>query len=82
MTVSPDLDARFRTAAAAEGLLDAGYDVIDSPVGPLLVAASPRGLCRISFGPDPEGTIDILARHSEDGIVLVGLPDELEKDLR
>jgi methylated-DNA-[protein]-cysteine S-methyltransferase len=62
-TITPELDARFRAAAAAEGLLDVGYDVIDSPVGPLLVAASRRGLCRISFSPDPEGTLDVLARH-------------------
>ena len=40
MTVSPDLDRRFREAAAAEHLLDVGFDVIDSPIGPLLVAAT------------------------------------------
>src|SRR5213076_1494825 len=43
--ISPDLDRRFRNAAADEGLLDAAYDFVDSPVGPLLVAASKRGLC-------------------------------------
>ena len=42
MTVSPDLDRRFRTAAAAVGLLDVGFDVVDSPIGPLLVAATGR----------------------------------------
>src|SRR5207249_2618855 len=47
--VSPDLDRRFRNAAADEGLLDAAYDFVDSPVGPLLVAASKRGVCRISY---------------------------------
>ena len=47
MTVSPDLDRRFRDAAAAEGLLDVGFDVVESPIGPLLVAATPRGLARI-----------------------------------
>ena len=37
-TVSTLLDERFRTAAAAEGLLDVAYDVLtDTPVGPLLV---------------------------------------------
>jgi methylated-DNA-[protein]-cysteine S-methyltransferase len=62
MTVSPDLDRRFREAAAESGLLDAVYDVIDSPLGPLLVAATPRGLCRISFDPNPEDELERLTR--------------------
>jgi methylated-DNA-[protein]-cysteine S-methyltransferase len=61
-TVSPDIDARFRAAAAASGLLDVAYDVVDSPIGPLLVAASERGLCRISFDPEPEAEAERLAR--------------------
>jgi methylated-DNA-[protein]-cysteine S-methyltransferase len=47
--VPAELDRRFRETAAAEGLLDVAYDVVDSPVGPLLVAASGAGICRISF---------------------------------
>ena len=62
MTVSPELDTRFRAAAAAEGLLDVAYDLADSPVGRLLVAASPRGLCRISYDPEPERELESLAR--------------------
>ena len=62
MTVTPDLDRRFRDAAATEGLLDVGFDVVESPVGPLLVAASERGLCRIWFRPDPEEQLERLAR--------------------
>jgi hypothetical protein len=62
MTVSPALDRRFRDAAAAAGLLDAGYDLVDSPVGPLFVAATGRGLVRISYHPDPEEQLDRLAR--------------------
>jgi methylated-DNA-[protein]-cysteine S-methyltransferase len=61
-TVSPDLDTRFRAAAAAAGLLDVAYDVVESPIGPLLVAASERGLCRISFDPEPEAEAERLAR--------------------
>ena len=61
-TVSPELDARFRTAAAGSGLLDVAYDLVDSPVGRLLVAASDRGLCRISFDPEPEAEAERLAR--------------------
>lgn len=62
MTVSPDLDERFRAAAAAEGLLDVGFDVVDSPIGPLLVAVTDRGLARIFFDPDPEQHLERLAR--------------------
>jgi len=61
MTVSTELDRRFRAAAAAAGLLDVAYDVVDSPLGPLLVAATPRGLCRISFDPEPEEEAESLA---------------------
>jgi methylated-DNA-[protein]-cysteine S-methyltransferase len=60
VNVTPDLDARFRAAALGEGLVDVRYDVVDSPVGELRVAATDRGLCRISyFGEDFE---DQLAR--------------------
>lgn len=63
MNAVPDiLDRRFRAAAAAEGLLDVGYDVLDSPVGPLLVAATPRGVCRISYDADPEAHAEQFAR--------------------
>ena len=62
MTVSPELDARFRDAAAAEGLLDVAYDLVDTPVGPLLVAVTDRGLCEISFDPEPDREAEALAR--------------------
>jgi methylated-DNA-[protein]-cysteine S-methyltransferase len=52
MTVTPDLDHRFRDAAAAAGLLDVAYDYTDSPIGQLLVASTERGVCKISFSPD------------------------------
>lgn len=62
MTVPDALDRRFRAAAAAEGLLDVAYDLVDTPVGTLLVAASTEGLCRISFDPEPERELEGLAR--------------------
>lgn len=49
MNVSPELDARFRAAALAEGLAEVRYDLVDSPVGELFVAATDRGLCRVSY---------------------------------
>ncbi len=62
MTVTPDLDRRFREAASAEGLLDVGYDVVESPIGPLLVAATHRGLARIFFDAEPELHLERLAK--------------------
>ena len=35
--------------AAAEGLLDVAYATVDSPLGPLVVAATPRGLVRVAY---------------------------------
>ena len=63
MTVSPQLDERFRAAAAATGLLDAAFDIVtDTPIGDLLVGVTGRGLCRIHFDPDPEQELESLAR--------------------
>ena len=41
----PDIEA----AAAAAGLLDVAYATLDSPVGKLLLAATPRGLVRVAY---------------------------------
>ena len=62
MTVTPDLDRRFREAAATLGLVDIGYDIVESPIGELLVAASDRGVASIWFDPDPADDLDRLAR--------------------
>ena len=63
MTIPTEVDRRFRDAAAAEGLVDAAYDVVDSPIGPLLVGATSRGLCRISFdaAAEPNSELERLA---------------------
>jgi methylated-DNA-[protein]-cysteine S-methyltransferase len=60
LTVTPDLDARFRTAALDAGLVEVRYDLVATPVGELFVAATERGLCRISYSPD--GQDDAVAR--------------------
>jgi methylated-DNA-[protein]-cysteine S-methyltransferase len=64
MTASPDLEARLRgglasdldtplpslgPAAEAAGVLDVAYAVEDSPVGRLLLAATPKGLVRLAY---------------------------------
>ena len=62
MTVSPALDRRFREAAAREGLVDVAYELHDTPIGTLLLAATDRGLCRIVYDGEPEHELDALAR--------------------
>jgi methylated-DNA-[protein]-cysteine S-methyltransferase len=62
VTVSETLDHRFRDAASEAGLVDVAYDLSDSPVGPLLLAVSERGLCRISYDPETERELESLAR--------------------
>jgi methylated-DNA-[protein]-cysteine S-methyltransferase len=57
----PDRDRRLVTEltrrAESEGLLDVAYAEIDSPVGPLLAAATPRGLVRITFPVESHETV-------------------------
>jgi methylated-DNA-[protein]-cysteine S-methyltransferase len=62
MTVSRDLDRRFREAAGTLGLIDAGFDVVESPVGELFVAVSNRGLAAISYDTSVEAQLERLAR--------------------
>ena len=58
------LHERLARAAAAEDLLDVAYRVLDSPLGPLLVAATPRGLVRLAFErQDHDAALEELARR-------------------
>jgi len=78
LTVSPDLDARFRGAALAEGLVDVRYDVLESPIGDLLAAQTDRGLTRISFHAD--AFEDTLARTY--GVRVLRAPlDDVRREL-
>ena len=74
MNVTPDLDARFRQAALREGLVDVRFDTFDSPVGELFVAATDRGLARISYWPD--GMEESLARTFGVRVLRSPLDDE------
>jgi len=78
MNVTPELDARFREAAIRDGLVDVRYDVVDSPVGELLLAATDRGLCRISY--TIEGQDELLARAF--GVRVLRTPiDDVRREL-
>ena len=54
--------SRVADAASAAGLLDVAYSLEDSPFGPLLIAASPRGLVMVAYDPD-ERVLERLARR-------------------
>ena len=78
MNVTPDLDTRFRAAALREGLVDIRYDIVGSPVGDLFVAATDRGLARISYFPD--GMEETIARTF--GVRVLRAPlDEVRREL-
>ena len=83
MTVSPSLDERFRAASAAASLLDVAFDVIaDTPVGPLLVGVTDRGVCRISYDPESEHHLESLAKQFGPRVLRSSKPiDEVRREL-
>jgi methylated-DNA-[protein]-cysteine S-methyltransferase len=55
---------RLGLAAEAQGLLDVAYTTIDSPVGTLLLAATPKGLVRVAYEvEDHDRVLDILSQR-------------------
>lgn len=57
-----DIDAlrgRLADDAAREGMVDVAYRVVDSPIGGLLLAATPDGLVYVAF--ESESSDDVLA---------------------
>jgi methylated-DNA-[protein]-cysteine S-methyltransferase len=57
------LHARLAAAAERDDALDVAYRTVDSPVGPLLIAATPVGLVRVAF--DSEGNDAVLQNLSD-----------------
>jgi methylated-DNA-[protein]-cysteine S-methyltransferase len=58
------LRADLASRAAASGLIDVAYRQVDSPVGPLLLAATDEGLVRLAFDHgDVDEVIEDLARR-------------------
>jgi methylated-DNA-[protein]-cysteine S-methyltransferase len=51
------LRARLAADADAEGLLDVAYRTIDTPVGSLLLAATPAGLVRVAFDTEDHSAV-------------------------
>jgi methylated-DNA-[protein]-cysteine S-methyltransferase len=56
------LHRRLTATAGTEGILDVAYDVVDTPVGPLLLAVTDLGLVRVAYaGEDHEAVLQMLA---------------------
>jgi methylated-DNA-[protein]-cysteine S-methyltransferase len=76
---APTVDLTER--AAAEGLLDVAYATVDSPLGQLLVAATPRGLVRLSYGAEGEVLEDLAGRLSPRILEAPARLDEVRREL-
>lgn len=74
---------RVGARAAAEGLADVAYGWADSPFGPLLVAATPRGLVRLAYEHEqPEHVLEELAESISPRVLeLPGRLDEVRREL-
>jgi methylated-DNA-[protein]-cysteine S-methyltransferase len=74
---------RLADRADEEGLLDVAYATVDSPYGPLLVAATPRGLVKLSLpNYDPgEALEELAARVSPRVLEAPARLDEARREL-
>jgi methylated-DNA-[protein]-cysteine S-methyltransferase len=73
---------RLVERAAAEGLLDVAYASVDSPLGPLLVAATPRGLARVAYleSWSPDDVLEDLAARVSPRVM--DAPERLDEQRR
>jgi methylated-DNA-[protein]-cysteine S-methyltransferase len=80
----PQLDSLLADRAVAEGLLDVAYATVDSPLGPLVVAATPRGLVRLAYtdsGGQDEVLADLAGKLSPRILESPGRLDEARREL-
>lgn len=71
-------------AAARDGLLDVAYVIDDSPVGRLLLAATPHGLVRLAYldHSDEDAVLEHLASHVSPRVLSTARPlDEPRREL-
>ncbi len=80
---SAELARRVAERAAAEGLADVAYATVDSPLGVLVVAATGRGLVRVSYdAARPERVVEDLAERLSPRVVEApGRLDDVRRQL-
>ena len=59
--MNADRTMKLAERATAEGLVDVAYTTVDSPIGPLFVASTDKGLVRLWFGEPPDSMLQQLA---------------------
>lgn len=75
------LHARLAARAERQGLLDVSYRTIDSPLGPLLLAATGKGLVRVAFSREDHHSV--LSRLATDiGPRILRAPRRLDEAAR
>jgi methylated-DNA-[protein]-cysteine S-methyltransferase len=57
MSLDPKFLERFADAAVSEGLVDASFTEISSPIGRLVVVQSAVGVCRVAFAEEPTDVV-------------------------
>jgi methylated-DNA-[protein]-cysteine S-methyltransferase len=67
-TAPAEVPARLRerlvAAAERDGILDVAYRTVDTPVGALLLAATPAGLVRVAYGSSDEALSSLAEKVS------------------
>jgi len=74
---------RFRSAASESGLVDVAVGTLDSPVGELFVAVTPRGLASIAFeGVDRDALLTRFTRELSPRVVAAArATDDVRREL-
>jgi methylated-DNA-[protein]-cysteine S-methyltransferase len=75
------LRAALAERAASEGLLDVAYATVDSPVGTLTVARTPRGLVRLAFDGETGVLEELATRLSPRVLRAPGQLDDVRREL-
>ncbi|HET6948766.1 MAG TPA: methylated-DNA--[protein]-cysteine S-methyltransferase [Acidimicrobiales bacterium] len=76
-----ELVAAALARADRDGLVDVAWATEDTPVGPLLLAATPAGLVKVAFGVHDEAFAELAAAVSPRVVHLPARLDELRRQL-
>jgi len=77
----PELGPRLADRAARERLLDVAYASVDSPLGPITVASTPRGLVRVAYMPPDQVIGELAAKLSPRVLEVPARLDEVRREL-
>ena len=73
--------AAFRRRAAEEGLLEVAYAELDSPLGPLTVFVTPRGLVRVGYAAADDEVPEVAERLSPRMLAAPERTDDVRREL-